>query len=453
MRFSSSFKVGVLALVSLVILVFTVMWVKGRALSSGERITVEFRDVNGIRAGSGVQMMGYRIGQVEEITPVIKGEKSFVRVKFVIIEPNIKIPNASEISIQQSGLIGEQFLEITPPRVRTIFIPVKKNDLALKAGDSVRMKLSGEYHDVGLVKEIEIVPTDTLSPMQRENIGSDYSYRVSYVIDMAGLVLPRNVDGTIVTVGGSTKLSIAPNSNLNIMLPVVGSKYTVIEPMRLADFMELQYRSAEALTETNQKISAILTDDVVNELKNTAKNLEDVTAKAKTTLDKAELLIETSKKELETTMASVNILTNKISVTTDNINKLVGDEKFRKDIQATTIQVEKLSKNLNILLEDPKTKDTLDNINVISRNLSDISSFVNTMSQDENLKNKLSATIENFNTALVQLNTTLCTINTATASDRTKVKEALQDAYETSENLRKFSEKLNKHFLLFRLMF
>ena len=106
MKFSSSFKVGLLTIISIIILVFTVMWIKGRALSSGERITVHFKDINGLRAGSGVQMMGYRVGQVEEITPVLNGENSYVKVKFVIIEPNITVPTASEISIQQSGLIG-----------------------------------------------------------------------------------------------------------------------------------------------------------------------------------------------------------------------------------------------------------------------------------------------------------------------------------------------------------
>ena len=69
MKFSSSFKVGILAISAIIILLFTVMWVKGKAISNAERITVSFKDVNGMRSGSGVQMMGVRIGQVEEIKP------------------------------------------------------------------------------------------------------------------------------------------------------------------------------------------------------------------------------------------------------------------------------------------------------------------------------------------------------------------------------------------------
>ena len=122
MKFTSSFKVGILAVTAIIILIFTVMWVKGKAISSADRISVEFNDVNGMRAGSGVQMMGVRIGQVEEVAPKVTEEGNSVKVKFVITEPNIVIPRASEISIQQSGIIGEQFLEITPPREKVIYI-------------------------------------------------------------------------------------------------------------------------------------------------------------------------------------------------------------------------------------------------------------------------------------------------------------------------------------------
>lgn len=113
MKMSPSFKVGILAIVALTILLFTVLWIKGRSFSSAERIEVQFKDVNGMRPGSGVQMMGLRVGQVEEITPVVNGDSSYVKMKFVITEPGITIPKASMLSIQQSGLIGEQFLEIT----------------------------------------------------------------------------------------------------------------------------------------------------------------------------------------------------------------------------------------------------------------------------------------------------------------------------------------------------
>lgn len=453
MKFSSSFKVGLLSIISLIIMVFAVMWIKGRALSSGERITVNFKDVNGLRAGSGVQMMGYRIGQIEEISPVIQGNESYIKVKFVIIEPNIQIPPASEISIQQSGLIGEQFLEVMPPKIKTQYLPVIKNAKALKIGDKVEMLLSNELYDIGVVKGVEIIPTETLSILKRENINTEYAYKVSYIITMPGLSLPEQLTSTIVSQKEQTKLKLRPETNIKLLRPKTTSPYTVIEPMRLADFMDLQYRSAEALTETNYRISAILSDDVIKDLQNTAKNLEDLTVKAQSTFEKAEALIETSKKEIETTMASVNKLTHKVVAMTDNINDIIGNKNFQQQLITTTAHIERLSKNINNLLEDEKTQETIENINIISKNISDISSFVNNMSKDEALKQKLTTTVNNFNSALVELDTTLSTINTITEDDKTLLKNTITDVHESSKNLRKFSEKLNKHFLIFRLLF
>ena len=65
MKFSSSFKVGLLTLIAIILLVGIVFKVKGRAFSSAKRIEVQFKDVNGMRPGAGVQMMGIRVGQVE----------------------------------------------------------------------------------------------------------------------------------------------------------------------------------------------------------------------------------------------------------------------------------------------------------------------------------------------------------------------------------------------------
>ena len=169
MKLSSSFKVGVLAIVALSILIFTILWVKGRSFSSAERIEVQFKDVNGMRPGSGVQMMGLRVGQVEEITPVIENESSYVKMRFVITEPGISIPKASMLSIQQSGLIGEQFLEITPPKIRSVYLPVISQDL-LSADADVEIKLDEKYYNVGKVKKSQIMTSKLVPESVRESI-------------------------------------------------------------------------------------------------------------------------------------------------------------------------------------------------------------------------------------------------------------------------------------------
>ncbi|MBO6180342.1 MCE family protein, partial [bacterium] len=195
MKFSSAFKVGLLTVIALCLLVGTVLKVKGRAFSSADRIEIQFKDVNGLRAGAGVQMMGLKVGQVEEITPVVKDENSYVKVRFVITNPDVDIPKASSFSIQSSGIIGELFLEITPPKIKTIFIPMTKKDLLYK-NDKVQMKLSGKYYDVGLIKSVEVIPRDSVPYNYKNNIPTAYAYKVEYFINMPGLVLPEFLRGS-----------------------------------------------------------------------------------------------------------------------------------------------------------------------------------------------------------------------------------------------------------------
>lgn len=452
MKFSSSFKVGILALSAIIILLFTVLWVKGKALSNAERLTVNFKDVNGMRAGSGVQMMGVRIGQVEEIRPKINLEDSYVEVKFVITEPNVEIPKASEISIQQSGIIGEQFLEITPPKERTIYIPENNKSMILHSDDKVQMKLDGKYYDVGIIKKIEIVETNLLPILIKENISTKNAYKVKYIIDLPGLIFPDQIEGVIVKENKTEKLRLIPKEKIEIPYPVTKYPYTVIEPMRIADFLELQYRSAESLVETNERISLLLSDDVIGDLKQTAINVNELTDKANVTMAKAQELIELSKVELEMLSDNANKLADRLLVLTDNINKIAGNEEFVNNVANATKSFERLSNNVSSLLEDPTTKSTLANIDITAKNIAELSSYINDMSKDAQLKSYIKESVVKLNTALDKLTVTLDTVNYAT-EDEEKLKQTMDDINATSENLRKFSEKLNKRFLLFRLMF
>lgn len=454
MRFSSSFKVGILTLTAIIILIFSILWIKGRALSAGERLFVDFKDVNGMRPGSGVQLMGFRIGQVEEISPVLSDiNNPYVRVKFVITEPDITIPNASTVSIQQSGIIGEQFLEITPPKLRTIYLPINRNSQVLHENDNVKMVLSDETHDVGKVKKVEIIETRTLPINIQEEIKTQSAYKVGYVITLPGLQLPDRMQGKVVKDNSKNALSIKSYTKMAFAYPQTTSKFTVIEPLRLSDFMDLQYRAAMALAETNEKLSAIMSDDVINDLKKIVGNVDLLTIKANSTLDKTQMLIDSTREDLNMLMGTTDKMSGRIMLLTDNINNIIGDKDFKDTLMSTTKSIDRLSQNLSKLMEDPKTRQTLDDLQVASKNISEIAQYVNAMTKDPALKSQVNTTVTKFNKALDDLSCTLETINGLTTDKKTELNSTINDVSETAKNIRKFSEKLNKRFLLFRLMF
>lgn len=453
MKFSSSFKVGLLTLLALILLIGVVFKVKGRTFSSADRIEIQFKDVNGMRPGAGVQMMGLRVGQVEEITPVIDGENSYVKVKFVITEPNVEIPKASIFSIQQSGLIGELFLEITPPKTRTVFIPMVNKDILYK-DDDVEMKLDKKFYDVGKITNIEVVSKDVVPYTMKDSIKTNYAYKIDYVINLPGLILPEFLKGKVVKSNGTNKLLISTLDDITLPYPNQKSPYTIIEPMRIADFMDWQYRAAESLTETNKKINDLLSDEVIAELKMSVRNINSLTGQTSDTMVKLNGLIDDSSSDLRQLMVMMDKATTDFNMLSYNINNIIGDPQFKTTMLSTANSVDKLSQNLNKLIgNEQEAEQMAEDIRAITHNVNEISGYVNSLTKDDQLKKDINRAVANVNTAMVDISTTLETVNKLTPEKKTELQSIIEDTRVTTCNLRKFSEKLNKRFLLWRLMF
>ncbi len=453
MKFSSSFKVGLLTLLALVLLVGVVLKVKGRALTSAKRIEINFKDVNGMRPGAGVQMMGLKVGQVEDITPVIDSENSYVKVKFVITEPNIEIPKASVFSIQQSGLIGELFLEVTPPKTRTIYIPMENKNVLYK-DDAVQMKLDKEYYDVGKVKNIEIVSSEVVPFGVKDSIKTKNAYKVDYIVNLPGLILPEFLKGKAVSDKDKKKLLISTLDDVTLPYPTQTSPYTIVEPMRISDFMEWQYKAAESLTETNKKVNEILSDEVIAELKSSVKNINELTDKTAATMTKVDALVDSSREDLTTLMALLDRTSNDFNQMSSNINEVIGDPNFKTSMMSTVDSMDKLAQNINkIIGNEEESQKLAADIREIANNANEISGYINGMTKDDQLKKDLTNTVSNANKALLGLNSALASVNEMTPEKKTQLQTIIDDTKVTTCNLRKFSEKLNKRFLLWRLMF
>lgn len=451
MKFSSSFKVGLLAFISLVLLLGVVIRVKGRTFSNADRVEVRFKDVNGMRPGAAVQMMGMRVGQVEEIEPVTTEEENYVKVKFVITDSDIDIPKASALSIQQSGLIGELFLEITPPKTRTVYLPMVTKDILYK-DDVVKMKLDDKVYDVGKIKDINVVSSDLVPYYLREIVTSNYAYKVDYIVDLPGLILPEFMKGKLLVERNQPNaMLISTLDDVVLPYPSQESPYTIIEPMRIADFMEWQYRAAEGLTETNKKVNELLSNELITELQKSVGNINSLTADASEVLAKLNVFME---EDLDNLMALTESAAKDFHQLSENMNTLLKDEDVKKTIIETANSFNSLSKNIDILFGDDESSQKLaSDFRAIVSNMNEISEFVETMTKDEKLKGSITTSIKNLNNAMLDISTALAPLNSVNCENKTEIQAMIEDATVTTANLRKFSEKLNKRFLLFRLMF
>ena len=449
-KYSSSLKVGVLTLSAIFILIFTVLWVKGRSLSAGERIDLAFQDINGMRAGSGVQMMGLRIGQVEEITPVMQGKDSYVNLRFVVTEKGVKIPPASTITIQQSGIIGEQFLEVTPPKTEVIYVDTQKTKIDFTEKLPVFMKLSEGEKEIGKIVDLEIMNKSQLPYKIRQHLKTKNVLKVSYVVTLPGLILDSEMIGVKAI---NDKYFFYLTDGEIPITPKEGLKYTVIEPMRLADFMDLQFRAAKSLAETNNRVVEILSDEFIDSIKSSVNNIQELTKNANTTVEKANKLIDSSKTEIDSLIVQSQELINSLTKLSNNINEIVSDDNLKNDVISSIKSVGELSNNINKFVEDAQTQQMIADLADTMRNVNDISTYVNEYTKDEKLKEDLTKTITNLSSITENISKLMNDYNKLNEEDKMKLKNTVKDVNCITKNLKKFSEKLNKRFLLFRLIF
>jgi methyl-accepting chemotaxis protein len=123
---------------------------------------------------------------------------------------------------------------------------------------------------------------------------------------------------------------------------------------------------------------------------------------------------------------------------------------------STANSVDDLAKNLNKVMNAADAEQTGKNLKIISQNLAQISESVNSMTKDDKLKNQITTAITNVNSAMSEVATALDTVNRVNptnANQASDLEQIVKDTVATTSNLRKFSDKLNKRFLLFRLLF
>ena len=456
MKMSASLKVGILSVLSICILVLGVMWLKGRSISIGEKIEVHFKDIDGMRPGSPVQMMGMRIGQVDEIEPVIDGENSYIIVRFVISQPGIEIPPASRVSIQQSGIIGEKFIEVTPPFPQTVLIPIDDNFKGkVPEGAKTKLLAGGRYINIGEVKTSKIVDVRSLPIEKRRYLNTSRAYKVEYFITIPKVKVPMYSSAELVKVNdeGKYDLRFTPPENVVVRMPEYASQYTVEEPMRMKDFLDIQMEAAQALKETNDKVNELFTEEFLGDIRFTVENTRDLSEKANFVMDEVAAIVESSRDDIKILIASASKLTENMTELSANINEIVEDPRFKESIIATADSIKVTSQNFSTLIAESKIQESLLNINTTTEDVSEVARYVNNLTKNQEFNAKVGETVGNLNNMMVKLTRIVDSVDELTVEEKEKIKEVINNSREASADINEFSKKLNKRFLLLRLMF
>lgn len=442
---TSTVKVGVLTLVSLALLVVCLIWLRGRSLNSGELKEVWFHDVNGMKEDAPVQMMGIRAGFIEDVVPGKKDGEYGVWVRFRLNKDlPLQVPRGSVLSIEQSGLIGEQFLEITPPQLQEVTLTTFKEPAkAIKAGIPVKFLYESGYVRVGTVEDVE-----------QTRDGNLVRHRLAYRITLPGALMPEDpLFELTLDKNGEYYLRILPKEPYLAQAPSKGLYFTVEEPMRLKRFLEIQMASAEALKLTNDKINQLLSDETIDSLHSTVKNTEVLTARAQDVMDTANALFLTTQQDLDRLVGVSEQLAQNVSEVSANINEIIGDPKLKGEMSSTIASLRESSNAMKELLNDPALKETIHTTRDTSRNANELVMTLRNTVQDEDFQNRMERITVKLDTSLTKLNEVLNNVDHLTDDKDQTLKGILEDTRETAENMKKLSGKFSGHFTLFKLMF
>jgi phospholipid/cholesterol/gamma-HCH transport system substrate-binding protein len=106
---------GLFVLLGLVAIVFLVTQISNREFSLTEtafRVNAQFENIGGLKTGAPVKMAGVTIGRVESIDYDMQLMKAIVTLR--IDQRYDEIPNDSDASIFTAGLLGGQYIGISP---------------------------------------------------------------------------------------------------------------------------------------------------------------------------------------------------------------------------------------------------------------------------------------------------------------------------------------------------
>lgn len=118
MNLSTEAKVGGVTLLGLLLLAYMIIHLSGFSFGDkGYPVQAVFSQVNGLKPGNLVRYAGVEIGRVKSVTAAQDG----VQVT-IMINPGVKIPEGSKFAIGADGLMGEKFIDITPPRDSSGFL-------------------------------------------------------------------------------------------------------------------------------------------------------------------------------------------------------------------------------------------------------------------------------------------------------------------------------------------
>lgn len=303
MKIKTEIKVGVIGVISIVILYFGIMYLKGKDLFNVETsYYAVFDDVSGLYKSNYIYLNGMKVGYIKDITNIDPHARKFL--VWIAVKSEIKIPKDSKIMIFSSDMLGSKALKIDMGISPTSF--EKRDTIASAVENGMLDQLSANITPIVVRLNSVITNLDTLL------------VSVNHVMD-------KNTQADIKASMASIRRSVNNIENITVQVDgLVGSeKQKITKILSNAESITANFR------ENNDKLTNVI---------NNFNNISDTIAKAK---------LGTTIRETNMSLSSLSKILKSIENGEGSAGLLIKDDKLYRNLESST-------KNLNALIEDIK---------------------------------------------------------------------------------------------------
>lgn len=291
MKFTKEIKVGFLAVLGIMMSVFSYNYLKGINLFENNRkLTVKYEKVDGLSVSNPVTMNGFKIGKVQKINFNSKNTRELL--VDIVIENDVIFPKTSLAELYETGLIGGKAIAI---------IPDYKNDSTIA--------IDGDYLK-GVIKP--------------------------GLTELVNQILPQ------------VQLQIeAVMKNAEIVLQNINTLFDDETKKELKSSIEDFSNLASSLSETSDEISKLIANNSEN-LTNSLSDFRSATNNIKIITDSLKSDdINSITTNLNSLVNNLNSITTSLKNSEGTAGKLINDKSIYDNLENATNQ-------LNLLIEDIK---------------------------------------------------------------------------------------------------
>jgi phospholipid/cholesterol/gamma-HCH transport system substrate-binding protein len=365
--------VGLFALGGLVLFGLITIWLRGGAFGKKTyTINVKFSDVSGLQIGAPVRYRGVAVGKIAALQPGTNGVDALLEIS----SPELVLPRDVTITTSRAGLIGETSLDIIPnselsPQAATMNPLSPDCDSNLIICNNAQM--SGETSG------------DLIATFNRlAKIYSDPKLMNNFNKAAENTSLASN--------------KIAQLSEEFILLSKTARTDVSLVTKNVSETSRSINKTANTASELLGNINGLVIDNRdqvkqgISKLSKTLDGLDRLVNENRANIKKTIVSIDTTSDDLKVLIGELKITTKKVNSTLNAANT----EEIMKNLQTVMVNAAKTSDNIRNISQnfsDPSTilklQQTLDSARVTFQNTQKITSDVDELIGDPQLRNNL----------------------------------------------------------------